>query len=157
MASVKVTRDEYTADGMRLKKALEELNKLELFIGFQRGNGSEADGTDLCDIAAWNELGTSRGIPSRPFIRNTVDLHGEEINKTLDEMVKQILNGKTAEQVLRSAGIYLKGQMQEEIKNGEYVPNAPATIRKKKSEHPLIDTGRMRSSVQYQIKGKGAG
>ena len=73
----------------------------------------------------------------------------------LDKMVVQILKGKTAEQVLREMGVYLKGQMQEEITNGEYVPNAPATIRKKKSDKPLIDTGRMRSSVQYQIKEKG--
>lgn len=155
MARVKITRDEYTAEGKKLKKALRELDKLECFIGFQRGNGSEKDGTDLCDIAAWNELGTSRGIPSRPFIRNTVDLHQTDIDKMLDKMAVQILKGKTAEQVLREMGVYLKGQMQEEITNGEYVPNAPATIRKKKSDKPLIDTGRMRSSVQYQIKEKG--
>ena len=152
---MRVTRDEYTAEGRRLQKALKELGKLECFIGFQRTYASEKDGTDMCDVAAWNELGTSRGIPSRPFIRNTVDLHGDEINQVLDQMVKQILKGQTAEQVLRSMGVYLKGQMQEEIKNGEYVPNAPETIKKKGSEKPLIDTGRLRSSVQYQIKEKG--
>ena len=147
MANVRVTRDEYTAEGRQFQKTLEELNKLACFIGFQHGNGTEEDGTDLCDIAAWNELGTSQGIPSRPFIRNTVDLHQDEI--------KQVINGATAEQVLRQMGVYFKGQMQEEITNGEYVPNAPVTIRKKKSDKPLIDTGRMRSSVQYQIKKKG--
>ena len=73
----------------------------------------------------------------------------------LDKMAEQVINGATAEQVLRQMGVYLKGQMQEEITNGEYVPNAPGTIRKKKSDKPLIDTGRMRSSVQYQIKKKG--
>ena len=155
MANVRVTRDEYTAEGRQFQKTLEELNKLACFIGFQHGNGTEEDGTDLCDIAAWNELGTSQGIPSRPFIRNTVDLHQDEINQMLDKMAEQVINGATAEKVLRQMGVYFKGQMQEEITNGEYVPNAPVTIRKKKSDKPLIDTGRMRSSVQYQIKKKG--
>lgn len=155
MAKVRVTKDEYTAEGRKFQKILEELNKLACFIGFQHGNGTEEDGTDLCDVAAWNELGTSLGIPSRPFIRNTVDLHQDEINQMLDQMAVQVLNGATAEQVLRQMGLYLKRQMQKEIKNGEYVPNAPETIRKKKSDKPLIDSDSMRNSVLYQIKKKG--
>ena len=73
----------------------------------------------------------------------------------LDQMAVQVLNGATAEQVLRQMGLYLKRQMQKEIKNGEYVPNAPETIRKKKSDKPLIDSDSMRNSVLYQIKKKG--
>ena len=34
-------------------------------------------------------------------------------------------------------------------------PNAPSTIRKKGSDKPLIDTGRLRQSVNYVIKPKG--
>ena len=154
MAKITI-KDEYTAEGRRMKKALEELDKLECFIGFQHGEAREGDGTDICDIAAWNELGTSRGIPSRPFIRNTVDLHADEINTHLEEMVKRILNGATAEQVLREMGVYLKGQMQTEITDGTFEPNSPSTIRRKKSDKPLIDTGRMRASVNFQIKKKG--
>lgn len=137
-----------------MRKALEELDKLACFIGFQHGKAREEDGTDICDIAAWNELGTSRGIPSRPFIRNTVDLHTDEINADLDKMVMQVLNGATAEQVLRQMGVSLKGRMQTEITDGSYAPNKPSTIRRKKSDKPLIDTGRMRASVNYQIKKK---
>lgn len=155
MANVRVTRDEYTAEGRQFQKTLEELNKLACFIGFQHGNGTEEGGTDLCGRAAWNELGTSRGIPSRPFIRNTVDLHQDEINQMLDKMAEQVINGATAEQVLRQMGLYLKRQMQKEIKNGEYVPNAPETVRKKKSDKPLIDLGKMYDGVLYQIKKKG--
>lgn len=155
MAKVTIS-DEYTAEGRRMKKVLEELDKLECFIGFQHGYNQEEDGTDICDIAAWNELGTSRGIPSRPFIRNTVDLHKDEINACLDQMVLQVLNGATAEQVLRQMGVYLKGKMQVEITDGSYVPNSPSTIHRKKSDKPLIDTGHMRASVNYQIKKKGS-
>lgn len=177
MAKVKIT-DEYTAEGRRMKKALEELDKLECFIGFQREDDQEEEDENgnerpnNTDIAAWNELGTSLGIPSRPFIRNTVDLHADEINANLDEMVKQILNGATAEEVLRNMGVYLKGRMQAEITDGTYAPNADITIhggwmrnkksgkpfyvKGKKSNHPLMDEGVMRASVNYQIKKKGS-
>lgn len=155
MANVRVTRDEYTAEGRQFQKTLEELNKLACFIGFQYGMRKEKNGADLCNVAAWNEFGTSRGIPSRPFIRNTVDLHQDEINQMLDQMAVQVLNGATAEYVLNQMGSYLKGKMREEITDGEYVPNAPETIRKKGSDQPLIDLGGMYNGVQYQIKKKG--
>lgn len=157
MARVKVT-DQLTSEGRRLQKSLEELDKLECFIGFQRGEATHTDGgknVDMTDIAAWNDLGTGRGIPSRPFLRNTVDLHGKEINSMLDKAIEKIMNGATAEQVLREMGVMLKGKVQEEITDGSYKPNAPSTVRKKKSDKPLIDTGLMRESVNYQIKKKG--
>ncbi len=154
MAKVKLT-DNYTDAGKKLKKALQEIDKLECFIGFQRGDAEE-DGTDIADIAAWNELGTSRGIPSRPFIRNTVDLHKSEIDSLIDHMVIKILNGSTAEQVLREAGVFMKGAMQAEITDGSFEPNAPSTVKRKGSDKPLIDTGMMRASVNYQIKKKGS-
>lgn len=49
------------------------------------------------------------------------------------------------------------GLVQEKIESGSYEPNAPSTIRKKKSDKPLIDTGRMRQSVKYVIRKKGSG
>lgn len=155
MAKITI-KDEWTAEGKQLKKALEELAKLECFIGYQRGEKSE-DGVDMCDIAAWNELGTSRGIPSRPFIRNTVDLHADDINKRLDSCVKMIMKGKTAEEALKKMGLYLKQQVQKEITDGSFAPNSPATIKKKGSDHPLIDTGQLRNSVNFKIQPKGEG
>ena len=51
----------------------------------------------------------------------------------------------------------MKGIVQKTIKEGSFVPNAPSTIRKKGSDKPLIDTGRLRQSVNYHIKPKGGG
>jgi hypothetical protein len=46
--------------------------------------------------------------------------------------------------------------LKDEITNpGEpFVPNAPYTIRKKKSSTPLIDTGAMRAAVTYKVRMK---
>jgi hypothetical protein len=45
------------------------------------------------------------------------------------------------------------GDIQHEITVLRHPPNAPATIRAKGSSKPLIDTGEMRQSVTYQIRG----
>ena len=83
--NVKVT-DRLTPDGRRFMQQIKELSELEVRIGFQQGEAQEEDGTDICDVAAWNELGTSN-IPSRPFLRKSVDENEQVINDFLkDEM-----------------------------------------------------------------------
>ena len=148
--------DKYTPEGARFMKELAELNDLQVRVGFQRGREIEQkNGTDMCDIAAWNELGTSNGIPSRPFLRDSVDKHGTELNAFLEDQVELMKRGVSAEQVLKNIGQYQKGRVQEEITDGSFVPNAKSTVRKKHSDHPLIDTGHMRQSVNYVICRKG--
>lgn len=146
-------RERVTADGRRFDKMLKELGQLEVRIGIQRGEGSE-DGVDLVDIAMFNELGTIH-IPSRPFLRDSVDANGDKINSFLQSMKKEILRGNSAEDVLKKIGVFQKGLIQEQIVKGNFVPNSPATIRKKGSDRPLVDTGRMRQSINYVIQQKG--
>lgn len=145
-----------TVEGKRVTEEMKKLAGLEVAIGFQHGASSE-EGVDVCDYAAWNELGTENGIPSRPFMRNSVELHLNEINQFLRGVARQMFSGGTAEKALKQIGSFQKGLMQEEITDGDYEPNAPSTIRKKKSEHPLIDTGLMRQSVNFQVRKKGGG
>lgn len=145
--------DRVTEDGKRLEKTLRELAALEVRIGFQQGTASE-DGVDLVDIAMVNELGTIH-IPSRPFLRNSVDSNSDKINAFLQARKKRILKGESAEEALKKIGAFQKGLIQEQIVEGSFAPNAEATIRKKKSATPLIDTGRMRQSVNFVIRKKG--
>ena len=72
-------RDRITPEGQRFFRELAELKDLEVRVGFQRGDASEEDGTDMCDVAAYNELGTDH-IPARPFIRQSVDDNESKIN-----------------------------------------------------------------------------
>ena len=146
-------REKVTADGKKFQKMLEDLNKLEVRIGIQQGVGSE-DGVDLVDIAMFNELGTVH-IPSRPFLRDSVDAHSPEINAFLQSMRTQLVKGGSAEDVLKKIGVFQKGLIQKEIVNGDFVPNSPETIKRKGSDKPLIDTGRMRQSINYVIQEKG--
>ena len=173
-------RDTLTADGKRLEKTLRELGMLEVRVGIQgmESNGKgEYDGkkiyakggirtkkgkkrkvvdseVDLVDIAMYNELGTARA-PSRPFLRDSVDANGDKINAFLQTRKKKILQGESAEETLKKIGAFQKGLIQAQIRDGDFAPNAEATIRKKKSATPLIDTGRMRQSVNFVIQPKG--
>lgn len=149
-ARVKIT---LTAEGRRFEQMLRELSGLEVRIGFQHGE-EEENGTDICDIAMWNELGT-KNAPSRPFLRKSVDENMGRIDDFLQAQKQGILRGDSARQILNRIGIFQKDLIQEKITEGSFVPNAASTIRKKKSDKPLIDTGRMRQSVNYVIRRKG--
>lgn len=148
--------DRMTAEGRRFQKMLEELAEKEVRIGFQHGEATEEDGTDICDVAAWNELGTER-MPSRPFLRKSVDENGERINSFLRSKKDDIVRGVPAERILNEIGIFQKDLIQEKITEGSFEPNKESTVRKKGSSKPLIDTGRMRQSVNYVIQKKGSG
>ena len=147
--------DKITADGRKFQNMLKELAELQVRVGFQQGKAYDEDSkTDICDIAMWNELGTSQ-IPSRPFIRKSVDENEGKIKAFLKIQKSALLKCVPVGQVFKKIGIFQKDLIQEKITEGSFVPNAPSTVKKKKSSKPLIDTGRMRQSVNYVIQRKG--
>lgn len=146
--------DRLTPEGRRFYAEMEKLCSKRVFVGFQAGQVMDDRGVDMAQIAMFNELGTS-DIPARPFLRQTMEDHQDDIKSFCGERVQDIAEGGTAEDALKQLGVYGKGLVQAKIKDGAWKPNAPSTIKKKKSDKPLIDTGRMRQSVNYVIKEKG--
>lgn len=149
-------KDKMTPEGIRFQRMLKEIADKEVRIGFQHGKATEEDGTDVCDVAAWNELGTVN-MPSRPFLRKSVDENEGKINSFLQSKMKDLVRGVSAEQVLKEIGIFQKDLIQEKITEGSFAPNAESTVRQKGGSKPLIDSGRMRQSVNYVIQKKGSG
>lgn len=148
-------KDKLTPEGKRFLETIKQIANLEVRIGFQAG-GAENDGVDLCEIAAYNELGTVH-IPSRPFLRDSVDNHMDEISSYIGAWCKKIARGEMeAHELMTNIGMLQKGLIQEEIIGGNFEPNASATIRKKGSDTPLVDTGIMRESVNYVIVERGS-
>lgn len=146
--------DRLTPEGRRFYAELEKLRSKQVFVGFQAGASTDGQGTDMAQIALIHELGTSE-IPARPFLRQTTEDHSDDIKAFCGEKLRDIAEGGTAEEALKQLGVYGKGLVQAQIKDGSFLPNAPATIQKKKSDKPLIDTGQMRQSVHYVIQQKG--
>lgn len=148
-------RDRLTPEGKKFFEEIEKLKNLQVRVGYQQGEAQEDDGVDLLDVAMWNELGTSRA-PSRPFMRKSVDENADKISAFLKAQLQKLARGETtAEQILKAVGVFQKGLVQAKIRDGDFVPNAPRTIRRKGSDKPLIDTGRMRQSVNFVITQKG--
>lgn len=152
---------EWTPKGRQIKEALEKLSEDAVGVGYQRGKATHKakregeEDVDMVDIAAWNEFGTSTGIPARPFLKNSIESYQDEIKQDMETCVKMVLNGADAHTALNGLGAAHVARVQRSIVEGEYEPNAPATIRKKKGRAtPLIDTGQMRQSVHYVVKKK---
>lgn len=112
------------------------------------------DGTPVAAVAAWNEFGTERQgqphVPERPFFRNAIRAGAPKVV----DVVKENLDPKTLvfdRRVAGKVGQVLVGEIRREITNLRVPENAPATVTRKGSSNPLIDTGQMRSSATYRV------
>lgn len=143
-----------TPEGERFFAQIEELKRNQVFVGFQAGQVADDKGVDMAQIAMFNELGTSTA-PARPFLRDSVDENEDVIRDQCGKELKKLTTGATAETVLKRVGALGVRLVQEKIESGSFEPNAPSTIKKKGSDKPLIDTGRMRQSVKYVVKRRG--
>ena len=88
MAAVEDKDLGYTAIITQLKA----LGGAEISVGVLRNAGKEKDGTDLVDVAVYNEYGT-RHIPPRPFLRIATDEHGGEWQDLAEKCVGKIIDG----------------------------------------------------------------
>ena len=144
--------DKITKEGKKFFAQLEELAKMQVRVGFQHGDDKDDRGTDIADIAMWNELGTSNGIPSRPFMRQSVDNNADTIKAMCKAQIQAVATGKsTAKQALQQIGVMQKGLVQSTIRDGDFEPNKPSTVKQKGSDRPLINTGRLRQSVSVTV------
>ncbi len=143
--------------GRKLYKQINELKEGQVFVGFPEGEethtGTDGESADMALIAAYNEFGTST-TPARPFLKQSVENNQDKIKNMCEQISKELVNGKTAEQCLKELGTFGVGLVQDTITNGSFEPNSPETIKKKGSDHPLIDTGQMRQAVHYVIRKK---
>lgn len=145
--------DRITPEGRRFFEQIEELKKLQVRVGYQAGERTEEDGTDLVDIAVINEVGTDT-IPARPFMRQSVDSNKGAIEKMCKAQLKMIAQGKTAEDALKDIGNMQVGYVSDTIAKSKSwaEPNAESTIAQKKgNDIPLTDTGRLMQSPHFAI------
>lgn len=117
-------------------------------VGFFKGTHTYPNGKDVTTVARDNDQGTKR-IPERPFM---IPAGNKAANKTINITVNSIAGGMDEQQALSKAAIMFKNAIQREITNLKEPPNAESTILKKGSSNPLIDTGLMRSKVEWKLR-----
>ena len=138
-----------------LKEKLEELSAKVGKAGVVRvgflGGATYPDGTSVALIAAINEFGApSRGQPPRPFFRNMITKESPNWPAAIEENLKS--TDFNVEQTLNRMGEGIKGQLQQSIVDLTEPPLAPSTVKRKGFDKPLIDTGHMMNSVDYEVK-----
>jgi len=109
----------------------------------------------LAEVGWWNEFGTKSKhgkvhVPERSFIRST---HDENRRKLL--LIKVRLAGKLIDREMKPKaaldflGQWMQAKIQAKITNLRRPPNAPATIKRKRSSNPLVATRQMVQSITY--------
>ena len=152
--SVKVLKDIDPKALDRLRQRLVGDNRV-VNVGVPEGKREE-DGTPVAMIAAVHEFGSpSQGIPERPFLRVAVQRNRQKyVRLNRINLVKMLRGQATVDQALRQLGEMAKGDVQTEIRSGDFAPLKPATIKRKGSSRPLIDTGQMVQSIAWELGDK---
>ena len=124
------------------------------------------DNTPVALVAYFQEYGTKRGIPQRPFMR-PAEMHNkskwEQIAK--QEVKKCIETGRPLTEAMAKLGLVVQGDIKKEISTITQPPLAEATIKARLRRQgqkkvtasitkPLVDTGVMLASVNYNVEEK---
>ncbi len=150
-------------------------------VGVLHDSRHEADGEtageiSMLELAAIHEFGSpAAGIPERSFIRSTLTAKRDEINTAIEELlgtaVKKLLESpnvtesmaeSAAKKALGLLGTKVVSMMRATIRDRETTGPEdqalkPATIRRKKSSLPLVDTAQLINSLSYEVVGAGEG
>lgn len=125
------------------------------------GEGSHAkpreDGDSLSNVelAVIHEFGAPKaGIPERSFVRASFELHRPEYLLMLKRFITSaLLRRETLVKALSVIGQAMASDMKKLIttEGGHPVPLAPATVARKGSSVPLLDTGQLVNSITYVV------
>lgn len=96
-------------------------------------------------------------VPPRPIIEPAIKNSKEDIGELLGEAAKAAAEGKNVEKALIDVGQEAQQDVKDWFNNPQngWAPNSPETVKRKKSDQPLIDTGALRQSIIFVIRGDG--
>lgn len=119
-----------------------------LRVGFLEGE-TYPDGTNVAQVAFWNEYGTIKS-PPRPFFRQMIAAKSPGWGAALGKNL--IATSYNADAALKRVGGGIKDQLTKSIVDFSSPNNAESTIAKKGFDNPLIDSGQMQRAVDFDIK-----
>lgn len=121
-------------------------------VGFLAGaNYPSKDGEPglpVAQVALWNEFGTKHS-PARPFMRDTIERESPRWGERLAKFAKA--TDYDGQKTMTLMGERMVGQIQRTINEFRDPPNAPATVKQKGFNKPLIETSHMLRSVAYEV------
>lgn len=146
----------------KIKEWLLDVGEPYVIVGVRQEDGEKLHSPDedeeltIADVAAVNEWGSEDGhIPERSYLRSTFDENKGKYSNMLDrglgEAIDQRGDFDKVHDTLELVGERVKRDVQRKIREFDDPPNAPATIKRKGADNPLIDTGRLRQSIDSQV------
>ena len=142
----------------RIKRKVAFLDGKEIKAGVLSSAGTEQNGIPIAQVAKWNEYGTPStpkrpwSVPARPFMAISCDEHKGWKTET-DKGVDRIYGGSEVMSQLNGIGQVMKKDIKDIIGQREkFKPLAQSTIRKKGHDIPLIDSGAMLDSIDFEVK-----
>jgi len=144
----------------QIKKDMEKLMRMDVLVGIPQDTTIRKEGKiNNAQLLYIHTHGSElRGIPSRPVIEPAINATGnkEAIAEELKIAAKFTLNGQYTEAIQQLNKTGILGQDISRLwfrdpRNG-WAPNSQITIRKKKSDRPLIDTSDLIKSISYVVR-----
>lgn len=153
----------------KLKADAETLQRQRVTVGYQGPSGqAKHPGAEasVAQVAAWQEFGTPgsddrqydqvRGhVPSRPFVRTGLAKYQAEIAAAIKLAFQRLLGGDaTVEEAQSGVGERMVEAVQQSILDARAwaKPLAPATIKAKGHDDPLIESGALYDAASYAVR-----
>ena len=134
-------------------KIIEELKKLDaknVSVGWHEDAEPYPDGTRVQLVACVHEFGTPT-IPMRPILSMSFDSRKREYGALMDLAVENIIAGGSANDGLVAIGRKMKSDVQRDFTILSFVPLSQSTRDRKGHSTPLIDTGHLKSTVDFKV------
>lgn len=144
----------------KIKKDLRGLNSYAALVGIPSTAPRPVDkktkkplAINMASLALIHERGSAaNNIPARPFMKQTRQRAEGRFARLLRRLYKQVVDGKVRPfDGLSKLGMAYEGEMKNTFTTGSFTPNKPATIKRKGSSRPLIDTGHLRQSITSKV------
>jgi hypothetical protein len=149
--------EQFLKQTKQFEKNLEQLSKKHVAVGLPKekvGGQIYGDGETVFTVGASHEYGV--GVPRRSFLRAPFSKNQDAINKTTENQFRAIAEqGVKVEKALNIIGVKARNISAKAFVTGgygEWKPLSAATIEKKGSSQPLIDTGTLRNSITWAVR-----
>ncbi len=106
------------------------------------------------EIATIHEYGAPKaGIPERSFVRSTFRDKRGELVALQAKVAAALIAGKVTEsQAMQILGAWAVGAIKATItRDGHFAPLASSTVRAKRSDKALIDTGQLVGAIRFEV------
>jgi len=158
--NMKVTKD----DVGKVLASIQRLVGQEVLVGIPAEKSHREDGEPVnnAQLGYIHEFGSPQAnIPARPFLIPGVEAVEDRVAERLKNAATAALAGKkeVVDSELIGVGLTAQAAVRHQITSGDHVELAPRTLaaRRKRGRtetDPLVDTGKLRNSINYVIREK---